>query len=502
MNMKKTIAAVAASAMAVSAMATTVSAIGPLGYSLVANVAQTSSPKVTLQTTVTNIAAATTGSIIDLTNNTSKSVSVKTITLRVVDESTNATVGSYTYSNDSNATNYNRLFTGSQLTLTNEIPASGSTYSLYITINEAETSYTGVGDINNDIKNMDLEITCSDGNVTATVATNYAGAETSYEKRPLETGPNRNVNIAYYLQNNNCRTETSSYTNVLPVINDAIAANETVTFTFNTATQPVGWAKKTTQNSDGTWNHDSHGYGSKDAWATDIVYSNPGEGYNYALKDANGNANDVIAYYAPDWYGDSSYMSFTQHLYNGTSGVYASQAGWYGYAFGENYLGYNWDGQNLFGGALVINENLTMSLSDVDYFDWTNTSLSFDWDAILDGAATSNNYATYVQSIKLATSVRWYWDSMVIDIVEGEAEDVSSSAGVTGEEEELGGDDTLGGDEILGDETPSIDETPAVDETPAEVPAVQSPQTGNAPVALAVIPVALAAAAIVAKKRG
>ena len=41
---------------------------------------------------------------------------------------------------------------------------------------------------------------------------------------------------------------------------------------------------------------------------------------------------------------------------------------------------------------------------------------------------------------------------------------------------------------------------PVVDEEPA--PVVTNPPTGNASVALAVIPVALAAAAIVAKKRG
>ena len=75
------------------------------------------------------------------------------------------------------------------------------------------------------------------------------------------------------------------------------------------------------------------------------------------------------------------------------------------------------------------------------------------------------------------------------------------AAGVTGEEEELGGDDLGVTDEILGGE----DETPAVEpdlvETPAvETPAVPSPGTGNAPIALAVIPVALAAAAVVAKK--
>jgi len=59
-------------------------------------------------------------------------------------------------------------------------------------------------------------------------------------------------------------------------------------------------------------------------------------------------------------------------------------------------------------------------------------------------------------------------------------------------------DDDEGDDEIpVEDEGEDEDETPApvVDETPAP-----NPPTGNSPIALAVIPVALAAAAVVGKK--
>lgn len=65
--------------------------------------------------------------------------------------------------------------------------------------------------------------------------------------------------------------------------------------------------------------------------------------------------------------------------------------------------------------------------------------------------------------------------------------------------------DVEDGDEGEEDETPDDsgeeDEAPAApveDETPAAP--VQNPPTGNSPIALAVIPVALAAAAVVAKK--
>ena len=78
-----------------------------------------------------------------------------------------------------------------------------------------------------------------------------------------------------------------------------------------------------------------------------------------------------------------------------------------------------------------------------------------------------------------------------------------SAAGAEVDDETISDDEV--GDEIDAgdDETPADDEE---DETPADsaefVPAapVQNPPTGNSPIALAVIPVALAAAAVVAKK--
>lgn len=70
---------------------------------------------------------------------------------------------------------------------------------------------------------------------------------------------------------------------------------------------------------------------------------------------------------------------------------------------------------------------------------------------------------------------------------------MASAEGVEGEDEIV--DETTEGEEIAED----AEEAPAEDteEAPAEE---ENPTTGNASVALAVIPVALAAAAIVAKK--
>ena len=79
------------------------------------------------------------------------------------------------------------------------------------------------------------------------------------------------------------------------------------------------------------------------------------------------------------------------------------------------------------------------------------------------------------------------------------------AAGTESEEETLDETGTEETEEITDEETE--EEAPAdetEEETPAEeeeeTPAQENPGTGNSPIALAVIPVALAAAAVVAKK--
>lgn len=89
-----------------------------------------------------------------------------------------------------------------------------------------------------------------------------------------------------------------------------------------------------------------------------------------------------------------------------------------------------------------------------------------------------------------------------------------SAAGVTGDDETLDDstevgddislDDDEGDDEVVdtGDEDEGDDEVVDNGEEDTQAPAqtATNPQTGNSPIALAVIPVALAAAAVVAKK--
>ncbi|MCM1024120.1 MAG: hypothetical protein NC395_08700 [Prevotella sp.] len=310
-------------------------------------------------------------------------------------------------------------------------------------------------------------------------------APTKY-KMPFMTQVTDNANILSYLGSANLTGSDldKHYVNVQAVINDAIENFETVTFTFNTAAANVRYAVAK---------------GSKTN-PTIVSVVNDGSQKDYVKTAAKcGTDEYVVGLYADnDWEGVDTYKAFGDHTYD-----------WFYSPEGTGYTGMDWGGQNLFAGALIVNEGYTMSLSNTEYFDWTKTSISFDWDAIMDGAATTNNYATYVHSMKLATSSMWFWDSMDMVLVAGEADTVDADAGAEVDDSTL--DDEDDGDEIVADDDDDDDVAPVDDdddvepvvtEAPAAAPAATNPPTGNASVALAVIPVALAAAAIVAKKRG
>lgn len=326
-------------------------------------------------------------------------------------------------------------------------------------------------------------------------------------RAPLMTYYTDNLNIIEYLEKAHVNGDDKGYANVGAVINDAIENYETVTFTFNTASANVAWGV-------------AHiGADGSKKFNPTIVYA-PNDGKQKSRTDVAAEFGQLVdktdkwgetyqdwkydrddyiimGYYPDnDWEGVDTYKAFGDHTYD-----------WYYSPEGTGMLGMDWAGQDLFAGALIVNEKQTMSLGNTEYFDWNKTSISFDWDAIMDGAATTNNYATYVHSLKLATSQYWFWDSMNLVLTAGESDDVSADAGVEADDETLDDDD----DEIIDgdddDDEPVVDDedeepAPVVDEEPAPAPVVTNPPTGNASVALAVIPVALAAAAIVAKKRG
>lgn len=352
-------------------------------------------------------------------------------------------------------------------------------------------------DVNKKVQNHTYGITYNGvfGNATTSGKTDA----TAYKMPFMTNVPSAitgadNVDIVAYLQGANLLgsvTDPKSYSNVRAVLNDAVENYEGVTFTFNTAVQTVKFAVV-----------EGSRY-SPVIKSTAASYDDARKELTSQVKNAAGDLVDkydqkthyIIGIYTENsWEGTDRYKEFGEHTYDWN---YAPEA--------TGFTGYDWGGTNLFAGALIINEHLTMSLSNAEYFDWTKTSVSFDWEAIMDNAATANSYATYIQSMKLATSAIWFWDSMDVVLTAGEADDVSADAGAEVDDATL---DDEGDEEIDGDEeedpAPVDDEeedpAPVVDETPA--PVVTNPPTGNASVALAVIPVALAAAAIVAKKRG
>ncbi len=514
MNMKKTIAALAAGAVAVSAMATTVSALADttLTYNLVKKY-EVKAPKAntaTYEFTVQDATAVAT----ELTFTNAKD-KVKSVVIKVASSAAGDQNKIYTYSTDKGALNYNANITeDGVIILDKELLGYSQDAKLTLTVTvNTETKYktdqgmTAIEWINPDLNTV-ITADSDNGEATNVVLKAYtAGDENKVDEyyAPFKTEIKNNKNITAYLQEGDVKTDKDvkdkafydtkvvtakgqGYHNVGAVLNDAIQNYETVTFTFNTATNGIIWTVENEITKERLFDK---------YYVANTKYGNAdkkdGGNYTAALAAAATPswANDatLLAYYSSDWFADTSYMSFDQHLYQGTVNPYGSYITSYA-SENSGYTGFDWTGYNLFQGALVINENLTMSLAETDYFDWTATSLSFDWDAIMDGAMTSNDYAVYLHSMKLATSNTWYWDNMTVTLTAGAADDVEAEAGVEADDEELAEEEVE--EEVVEEEVE--------EEVEVEVE-VANPTTGNASVALAVIPVALAAAAVVAKKR-
>ncbi len=436
---------------------------------------------------------------------------VKELTLKVNYKGAGDQSKTYVYSKDQGAANYNPRLTNTGFTFKDELtgfPSDGKIdvqLTLKIATKADENGVQGTNSYKKINGGYDektrttynpqiLGITSDEGVMTPVVCINLDGNGTSKYVMPFETDNSYNTDIIGYLEGRTTnqgealdRDETTAkkehYDNVMALINDAIANSTNVTFKFNTAASPICFVPQ------GQW-----------GLANWIRFDNYQDAYKWSVAEHEAKGLPIanakaLAIYAD--YGDSTdqYTKFGQHLYD-----------WYYIPDGTGNTGYNWTGTNLFAGALVINQGYAMSLSETDVFDWTETSLSFDWDAIQQNAMTDNDYANYVQTMNLATSTKWYWDSMDVIITQGEGEDAGADAGADGDGAEIEEDET-GDEEVdLGDEEeetepeetePEETETEPVVDEPAS-----NPVTGNASVALAVIPVALAAAAIVAKKRG
>ena len=246
------------------------------------------------------------------------------------------------------------------------------------------------------------------------------------------------------------------YTKPVAVLNDAIANHDNVVFTFTSYNGYVGTVKSHALNQ----------------WV------NVDQGYDY----------ETSSY---DWHNPT----FGQHLYTNLSDSYSlfdsneyDQHGSYSSAWGIN----------LFTGAVVVNSGLTMQLSDTDTFNWGSNTLSFDWFDITDEGKITDA-KTFLTSMLLYTPTDWYWDTLTVVVSDDEDENIDAGEGIDGEGDTI--EDEEPAEDVVEEPAEDVVEEPAETEA-APVETAPSPATGNAPVALAVIPVALAAAAVVAKKRG
>ena len=500
MNMKKTIAAVAACAMAVSAMATTVSAVDE-GATEAKSVHYDLTIKEKAKTASLTFVGKGIGTQIGELKLTIPFTYVtmvnQDVNVTVADKSTKTSY-TFTFTSNTSSSNYdgtttlNKVDTDTDGTLDAwEYKIDLKNPALAASIAEAFNPGDEGLDITLTMANLGLVSDADQGKFTADIvaskckleddnATVYNGKGVVSEadvKKPMKTIANATSNTAEIfarLATKGTKDKDNGYKNVSAVINDMVANYDDVVFTFNTATDNViseAWLA------------------GKESWIGNAV-NFPG----YYLTNVPGTES---------WMGDSQFKSFPQHLYNlfGDEGT--------GYTYSDSYA-FN----NLFNAALVANNGYTMNQSTVTPFEYSKTSVSFSW-SDLTGGNSFVSPASAVQTLQLATSSEWYWDSMDVAAYVLAADDASTDAGIEDdgadldEGEDAAEDDTVADDDADDDvadddvaDDDVADDDVAADDTVADDTTDANPATGNAPIALAVIPVALAAAAVVAKKRG
>ena len=284
---------------------------------------------------------------------------------------------------------------------------------------------------------------------------------------PMKSSLNKPASVVNSLS---CRKAGGNYyTKPVAVINDAIANHENVTFTFTSFGGYVATAKSHLFQE---WVEADRAYG----WATSSFdWYNPTFGQHLYTNAGGWTWDEIHQAYVGEKDKDDTYSLFGSDDYD-MYGSYSSA----------------W-GQNLFTGAIVVNSGITMQLNDTDKFDWGNNTLTFDWFTITDEGKITDA-KTFLTSMLLYTPTDWYWDNLTVVVADLEDDSVDAGEGLEGDGEELEDEE-----EVVEEVVEEVTEAPVVEEVPAPAP---SPATGNASVALAVIPVALAAAAVVAKKRG
>lgn len=575
MNMKKTIAAVAACAMAVSAMATTVSAVADgateqkaIHYDLTikqkAKTADLTFVGKKVQTfNHINLYIAKSykvGANGEKTVNVVKNINTD-VTVQVADKSTKTSY-TFTFSTSEGSANFDglakvgsvektlntgTLADGQTTDVSKKVVATYDKYAIDVTDTSIAGAFDGSTDLDVTVKmtdvvlddaidqtalnvalgNIESKFQLDDGNwypdsaagytdiskkITLTnpliyltivdgdddssaTPANAKGAVKEVDvKQPMKTVSNTKTGTAEIfkrLATKGTKDKDNGYVNVPAVVNDMIANYDDVVFTFNTAADNV-FTKASLDANDKQGN-----------WSTNSVKRDYTDYYVTGVPTAE------------SWQGDATYKAFPQALYNlfGDENVV-------GNVYSDSYV-FN----NLFNAALVANNNYTMNQSTITPFKYNETSVSFSWSDLTGNVGDYVSPAQAINSLQLATSSDWYWDSMDVTGYTLAADDASTDAGIEdngsdlddteadeddadiddGDDADIDADDDADADvdaDVDVDTDDADADTDAADDTTADDATATNPATGNAPIALAVIPVALAAAAVVAKKRG
>ena len=210
------------------------------------------------------------------------------------------------------------------------------------------------------------------------------------------------------------------------------------------------------------------------------------------------NSGVTLTFTAKDNFDDAAYRAWAKSVgganlnWTATTGVWDTD---------NTKDSYDPWGVSMFTGAIVLNRDFSKQFSASGLVDWGTNTITFDWDELTEGRFY--DASVVLHSLELLSTQNVEWVSCTVTVPEQEAasDTADSSQGKTEDPDEI--ETTPVETEVI-TEAPVETEAPAT-EAPAETTAVapvENIPTGNAPVALAVIPVALAAAAVIAKKRG
>ena len=210
------------------------------------------------------------------------------------------------------------------------------------------------------------------------------------------------------------------------------------------------------------------------------------------------NSGVTLTFTAKDNFDDAAYRAWAKSVGGANLNWTATNGVWDTDNTKDSYDPW---GVSMFTGAIVLNRDFSKQFSASGLVDWGTNTITFDWDELTEGRFY--DASVVLHSVELLSTQNVEWVSCTVTVPEQEAasDTADSSQGKTEDPDEI--ETTPVETEVI-TEAPVETEAPAT-EAPAETTAVapvENIPTGNAPVALAVIPVALAAAAVIAKKRG